>query len=299
MTDRFYALKLFARVARTGNFSRAAKEAGLSQPSASRLIRQLEEQIGASLFTRSTRAVVLTGAGADFLVKVESILSALEEAEYAVRGTGELRGNLRVSVGGAFATRELIPNISAFISRNPALHVELLIDDARHDLVTEAVDVALRFGVLSDTSAVARRLGDVPTMVVASPAYLKRAGTPRKPSELADHGVIKSPSGSRQNAWTFKKGGQTTSVRVRYCMTVTTNEASVAASAAGLGIISTGLWACRAELDSGRLVRLMPDWKLDSVQLNAVFAAGRTASAASRAFVDHLAGVLNQAKKTR
>ena len=82
-------------------------------------------------------------------------------------------------------------------------------------------------------------------------------------------------------------------------MTVTTNEASVAASAAGLGIISTGLWACRAELDSGRLVRLMPDWKLDSVELNAVFAAGRTASAASRAFVDHLAGVLTGAKKTR
>ena len=143
MTDRFYALKLFARVARTGNFSRAAKEVGLSQPSASRLIRQLEGQIGAALFTRSTRAVVLTGAGADFLVKVESILLALEEAEYAVRGTGELRGNLRVSVGGAFATRELIPNIFDFIRRHPALHVELLIDDARHDLVTEAVDVAL------------------------------------------------------------------------------------------------------------------------------------------------------------
>jgi DNA-binding transcriptional LysR family regulator len=298
MIDRFYALKLFARVARTGNFSRAAKEAGLSQPSASRLIRQLEKQIGAALFTRSTRAVVLTGAGADFLVKVEAILLALEEAEYAARGTGELRGNLRVSVGGAFATRELIPNISEFIRRHPALHVELLIDDARHDLVTEAVDVALRFGVLSDTSAVARRLAEVPTMIVASPAYLKRAGTPKKPSELMDHDVIKSPSGSRQNAWTFKKGGQTTSVRVRFCMTVTTNEASVAASVAGLGIINTGLWACRTELESRKLVRLMPDWKLDSVVLNAVFAGGRTASASARAFVEHLAGVLNRAKNT-
>jgi DNA-binding transcriptional LysR family regulator len=298
MIDRFYALKLFARVARTGNFSRAAKEAGLSQPSASRLIRQLEKQIGAALFTRSTRAVVLTGAGADFLVKVEAILLALEEAEYAARGTGELRGNLRVSVGGAFATRELIPNISEFILRHPALHVELLIDDARHDLVTEAVDVALRFGVLSDTSAVARRLAEVPTMIVASPAYLKRAGTPKKPSELMDHDVIKSPSGSRQNAWTFKKGGQTTSVRVRFCMTVTTNEASVAASVAGLGIINTGLWACRTELESRKLVRLLPDWKLDSVVLNAVFAGGRTASASARAFVEHLAGVLNRAKNT-
>jgi DNA-binding transcriptional LysR family regulator len=299
MTDRFYSLNLFARVARTGSFSRAAKEAGLSQPSASRLIRQLETEVGATLFTRSTRAVVLTEAGADFLVKVESILSALEEAEYAARGTGELRGNLRIGVGGSFATRELIPRMSEFVNKHPALHVELLIDDARQDLVSEAVDVALRFGALGDTSAVARRLAVVPTFVAASPEYLKRAGTPKRPADLVDHAIIKSPSGSRQEAWSFKRGGKTATIRIRYRMTVTTNDASVAAAAAGLGIISTGYWACRAELESGKLVKLLTDWQLPPVELNAVFAARRTAKASSRAFVDFLAAVLASANKPR
>ena len=242
---------------------------------------------------------MLTEAGADYLVKVESILSALEEAEYSARGTGELRGNLRVGVSGSFAMRQLIPHMSGFIARHPALHVELLIDDARQDLVTEAVDVALRAGKLGDTSAVAQRLAVIPALAVASPDYLKRHTAPKKPADLMDHIIIKSPSGLRQDAWTFKKAGKTVSIRVRFRMTVTTNEASIAACAAGLGVVSTGLWACRAELESRRLVQLLPDWQMASVELNAVFAAGKAAKASSRAFVDYLKGVLNKSQKAR
>src|SRR5579859_4026705 len=109
MNDRFFALRLFARVARTGSFSAAGRELGLSQPSASRIVAALEQQIGAALLTRSTRAVTLTEAGADYLARIEPILVALEEADHAVRGTGELRGSLRIATAPSFAVREIIP----------------------------------------------------------------------------------------------------------------------------------------------------------------------------------------------
>src|SRR5260370_35898252 len=159
MSDRLLALRLFARVARTGSFSRAGRELGLSQPSVSRIAAALEREVGAALLTRTTRAVTLTEAGADYLARVEPILAALEEADHAARGTGELRGVLRVGLSSSLAVREVIPRLSALTSRHPALLVELLMNDQRQDLVIEAVDVALRFGMLGDSNATARPAG--------------------------------------------------------------------------------------------------------------------------------------------
>src|SRR5256885_17166029 len=109
MTDRIVALRLFVRVARAGSFSRAARELGLSQPSASRIVATLEKEIGAALFTRSTRALSLTEAGAEYLARVEAILAALDEADLAARGTGELRGVLRVAASSSFTEHAVIP----------------------------------------------------------------------------------------------------------------------------------------------------------------------------------------------
>ena len=194
MNDHLAALRLFTRVAHKGSFSAAARELNLPQPSASRIIASLEREIGAALFTRTTRAVSLTEAGADFLARVEPILSALDEAEQAVRGTGELRGTLRLGLSSSFAMREIVPRLPQFLDRHPALRVELVMDDQRQDLVAEGVDVALRFGDLPDSSAVARRLAAWPRVLIASPAYLQRAGTPRIPADLAGHAVIAGPS---------------------------------------------------------------------------------------------------------
>src|ERR1700749_3806885 len=115
MSDRLHALRLFVRVARTGSFSRAGRELGLSQPSASRIVAALEREVGAALLTRTTRALTLTEAGADYLARVEPILAALEEADHAARGTGELRGTLRIGISSSFATREVIPRLGAFL----------------------------------------------------------------------------------------------------------------------------------------------------------------------------------------
>src|SRR2546423_3547148 len=211
MSDRLTALRLFVRVARAGNFSRAAREFGLSQPSASRIVGTLEKEIGASLFTRSTRALSLTEAGAEYLARVEPALAALDDADHAARGTGELRGVVRVAASSSFTEHAVIPRLDDFLKQHPKLRLVLLISDQRQALITEGVDVAFRFGPLGDSTATARRLGSIRRVLVASPAYLRRADRPKAPADLNSHAIIAGPMGT--DGWTFEKDGRRVSVR--------------------------------------------------------------------------------------
>ncbi|MGA2742576.1 MAG: LysR substrate-binding domain-containing protein [Bryobacteraceae bacterium] len=238
MTDRLAALKLFSRVARTGNFSRAGRERGLSQPSVSRIIANLEHELGAALLIRNTRTLTLTEAGADYLQRIEPILLELEEADHAARGTGELRGALRIGVSPSFAIREVIPRLPEFMARHPALKVDLSMNDQRQDLIGEDVDLALRLGALTDSTATARRIGSNPRVLAASPAYLQQAGTPSSPAELAKHAVIGGPAGQIPGGWSFHKDGRSVSVLVESRLTANSNEGAVAAAVAGPGLKS-------------------------------------------------------------
>ena len=288
MSDRISTLRLFCRVARTGSFTAAGKEVDLSQPSVSRIISKLEKDLGAALFVRSTHAVKLTEAGADYLARIDPILSALEEANHLVRGDGTLQGRLRVGAATSFAVREIIPRLPDFLTQHPGLRVDLVLTDSRQDLIDQAIDVALRFGSLSDSTMVARRLGVTPRLIAASPAYLANAGTPQIPADLAEHQVIIGPSSMGSTGWRFKKDGKTLSVRVEGQLMVTVNEAATAAALAGMGIISTAFWGCRAELESGELVQILADWEIGTVEVNALLAGGRSAKPSARAFADYL-----------
>jgi len=288
MSDRLSALRLFVRVARTGNFSRAAREVGLSQPTASRIIATLEKEIGALLLTRSTRALALTEAGAEYLARVELALAALDEADHAARGTGELRGVLRVAASSSFTVHALIPRLDDFLRRHPKLRLMLLINDQRQALISEGVDVAFRFGALADSNATARRLGSIQRVLVASPAYLRRAGRPKAPADLSSHAMVVGPMGS--DRWTFEKDGRQVSLRLEGRVVVSANEGAVAAAVAGLGIAATGIIASRKELANRTLVRVLPDWQMGSVDVHAVFPAGRATKAAARALADHMLG---------
>jgi len=288
MSDRLSALRLFVRVARTGNFSRAAREVGLSQPTASRIIATLEKEIGALLLTRSTRALALTEAGAEYLARVELALAALDEADHAARGTGELRGVLRVAASSSFTVHALIPRLDDFLRRHPKLRLMLLINDQRQALISEGVDVAFRFGALADSNATARRLGSIQRVLVASPAYLRRAGRPKVPADLNSHAIVVGPMGS--DRWTFEKDGRQVSLRLEGRVVVSANEGAVAAAVAGLGIAATGIIASRKELANRTLVRVLPDWQMGSVDVHAVFPAGRATKAAARALADHMLG---------
>ncbi len=172
-------MRLFVRVARTGSFTAAAKEAGLSQPSASRIIASLEKDLGAALFVRNTHALNLTEAGAEYLARLDPILASLEEANHLVRGTGELTGHLRIAAATSFAVREIVPRLPDFLDQHPNLRVDLVMTDHFQDLIEEAIDVAIRFGPLRDSTMTARKLGVSERLVAASPAYLEKAGKTR------------------------------------------------------------------------------------------------------------------------
>ena len=292
MSDHLDTLRLFVRIARLGSFSAAGRERGVPQSTVSRMIATLEREMGASLLIRTTRAVTLTDAGADFLARLEPILADLDEAEHTARGAGELRGQLRIALGTTIAARVVIPSLKPFLDRHPGLQVELLLADQRQDLVREGVDVALRFGALTDSTATAQKLATWQRLLAASPSYLKTAPALAKPADLAAHAVIVGPQGVRD--WAFKKSGTATSVRIEGRLKIPAFEGALAAAAAGMGIVMTSTGASRRELESGALVRVLADWDLGGVDLHAVFTGGRAAKPSARAFIAHLSEALSE-----
>jgi len=207
-----FALRLYTRVARLGSFSAAARECGLSQSQASRIVADLEAELGTRLLSRSTRAVVPTEAGGEFLARIEPILGALDEAEHSVRGGGDLRGLVRISMPTSFGLRTVIPRIAAFTAKYPDLHIRLLLEDVRRDLVRDAVDVAIRLGRLIDSSATAKLVATIPRVIVAAPAYLEQAGAPATPTELTGHRIVGGTATAVPSAWTFERDGEKVTV---------------------------------------------------------------------------------------
>jgi DNA-binding transcriptional LysR family regulator len=291
MSDRLFALRLFTRVARKGSFSAAGRELNIPQSTASRTIAALEREIGLALFVRTTRAVTLTDAGSDFLARIEAILTELDEAEYAARGTGKLHGVLRIGLGTNFAVRQVIPRLAVFMDQHPALRIDLMMGDQRQDLVTEGVDVALRLGSLADSTATARRICTWPRVLAASRAYLDRAGIPTAPEDLSRCAIILGP-GSLGGQWSFRKGDTATSVQVEGRLIARESEGAIAATVAGLGIVMAAYCACQREVERGELIRLFPEWDVGAVELNAVFVSGRAAKPSARAFVEYLIAAL-------
>ncbi len=290
-----FALRLYARVARLGSFSAAARECRISQSQASRIVAGLEADLGARLLTRTTRAVVPTEAGGEFLARIEPIMAALEEAEHSVREGGELRGLLRMSMPTSFAIRDVIPHLAPFAERHPKLHIQLQLGDRRQDLIKDAVDVAIRLGGQSDSSATAKLIATIPRVIVASPDYLARHGTPQTPADLLRHRIVGGTAAAVPNAWRFRRNGKETVVKPEPHFSTDENEGAIAAAVAGFGITSTSGWACRRELESGTLVRLIREWKLIGIPVYAYFPMGRSTRAAARAAIDHLSAAFRNA----
>lgn len=286
--------RLYTRVARLGSFSAAARESGLAQSQVSRMVAELEAGLGARLLTRTTRAVVPTEAGLEFLVRMEPILAAIDDAENSVRETGELRGVLRLAMPSTMATRVIMPRLSAFTDRHPLLKLDIMLDDRWQDMIREAVDVGIRVGSLPDSTGTARLIGKMHRVVVASPAYLERYGVPAAPEELAAHRVVGGPAGAHANSWKFERDGEIESIDLHSHVSTNDTAGALAAALAGLGIVSTTSWACHLELGTGALVQLLPEWKMAELPVHAYFPMGRTTRMAGRAFVEFVAEELER-----
>lgn len=295
MSDRFGEMQVFVRVAETGSFSRTGRELGLPQPTVSRIIAGLEARLGAKLLLRTTRRVTPTEAGAVLLARAGALLADLEEVERAVRGTGSLAGVLRVATPVTFGAREIAPALGPFLDAHPALRVELLMSDRIVDLVEEGVDLAVRFGALTDSSFASRRLATAPRHVVASPAYLERRGTPAAPGDLVGHDAILAHAPGA-GVWAFTGADSLEApVPVTARLVATSTEGVLAAAVAGLGVAVLSRFACRAELERGQLRPLLAGYVLAPVDIHAVLPAGRNPPAKTRAFMDHLAAGLARA----
>ena len=280
-------LRIFSRVARLRSFSAAARELSISQSQASRAVSELEAELGTLLLARTTRAVVPTEAGTEYLTRVEAILDQLEDAEHSVR-QDELRGTLRVGMPTSAGVREIIARLPRFTERHPRLHLQIVLDDRRQDLVRDAVDVAIRIGTLPDSNATARLLTSYSRLVVASPSYLERFGTPKIPQDLKEHRIVFGPAAAPETAWAFTHGEHQETVEVSPAISFSDNEGAVAGAAAGLGVTSIGWWACRREIEEGALVKLLPDWTMAATRVHAYFPLGRATRSAARAFIDFL-----------
>jgi DNA-binding transcriptional LysR family regulator len=288
MSDRLQELGVFVRAAESGSFSRAGRELGLSQPSVSRIIGELEARLGVTLLLRTTRKITVTDAGALFLDRAREILAEIEDAEDAARGVDSLRGTIRLALPVFYGTREIIPRLPKFLTAHPLLRVEMTVSDARQDLVAEGADVAIRLGELNDSVFGARKLVTLERMLVASPAYLKARGTPKTPADLASHDCIFGPGNFGRDSWSFNRNGTETSVDVQGRIYTDSGPGVFASLMAGLGIAMASTVMCAAEIKAGTLVPLLRAYKLEPVEVHAVFPGGPRPSTKVRALVDFL-----------
>jgi DNA-binding transcriptional LysR family regulator len=289
MSDRLQQLTAFVRTTESGSFSRAARELGLTQPSISRIVSELEARLGVTLLLRSTRRVTPTDAGLVFLERAKQVLLDLESAEGAARGIDSLRGLIRVALPVTFGVREVVPRLPSFLERHPELRLELVMSDDRQDLIAEGADVAIRLGELGDSGFGARRLIELRRYVVAAPGYLAARGIPVTPTELPSHDLIVGPGVASRSGWAFTRDGAAISVEVSARIRTNTAEGAMACVRAGLGIAIASEGMARDDLASGLVVAILGGYALAPVAVHAVFPAGPRPSAKVRALVDHLA----------
>jgi DNA-binding transcriptional LysR family regulator len=288
MSDRLQELAVFVRAAESGSFSRAARELGLSQPSVSRIINDLEARLGVTLLLRTTRRITVTDAGTLFLDRAREILGQIEDAEDAARGIDSLRGTIRVVLPVIYGTREIIPRLAKFLILHPLLQVEMSVADHRQDLVAEGADVAIRLGDLDDSLFGTRKLATLQRMLVASPAYLKARGTPKTPADLASHDCIFGPGNFGRDSWSFSRNGTEMSVDVRGRVHTDSGPGAFASAMAGMGIAMMSTVMAGPEVKAGMLVPLLHGYKLSPVEVHAIFPGGPRPSTKVRTLVDFL-----------
>ena len=251
------SLRLFLRIAALGGVSAAAQDLSLSPASASARLVKLEETLGIRLFNRTTRSVSLTTDGEAFFPYAQQIIETLETGLSAVKGQGaEAEGLLRITMPGSFGRMYIIPALAEFHARHPLVSLDLRLSDAVLDVVEGAYDLIIRNAPLVDSSLIVRKLASDRRILVASPTYLERHGTPSRPEELAEHQCVSLADATR---WSFENG-QT--VSVPHSFAIDDGEALRQMLELGLGIGIKSVWNASESLKSGLLVEVMPEFPL-------------------------------------
>ena len=290
--DRLQAMEMFVRVVETGSFSKAAREFNTTQPTVTKQVAAVEARLGVRLLNRNTRGVSLTEAGALYYEKCKAIVRDVEEADGVVRlRQTQAQGLLRIGTSVAFGRRVAVPLALAFMKRHPQVQVDLSFEDRYVDLVAQGIDVAIRMGKLADSSLGARFLGTNPWAMVAAPAYLKRAGTPRRAQDLSAHTALIYSSVVGDDVWRLRTPrGEAVTVPVSGRLRSNNLSAVLAAARDGMGIALMPRYVASDSLAHGKLLEVLPDHPLPEQEIHAVFPSPKLVPGKVSSFVAFLQG---------
>jgi len=279
-------ISIFIHSVRAGSFAEAGRRLGMPPNTVSRRVQNLEEELGTRLLQRSTRKLSLTAAGQQFYDGCSGSIDDIDRARVEVSDSVlEPRGTVRITAPADFFDYLEIEIASQFLKLHPQVHLDFLLSDARIDLIAESVDIAFRIGPLQDSSLVAQRLGNTYQYLVASPAYLGSAGAPQTVEALTAHECIGTPTLGAQMRWRLDGPDGQCEALVTGRFHSSTAQSQLRAARIGLGIALLPFAAVSADLASGKLIRVLPEYSSDQGGAWVVYSSRRYLSMAAKTFI--------------
>lgn len=288
--DRLKQIESFVSVATKGSLTAAARAEDVAPAVIGRRIDALEERLGVKLLVRTTRKITLTHEGSAYLEDCQRVLADLANAEASVSAGGvKASGHLRITAPAGFGRRHVAPLVPGFVGQHPDVSLSLNLSDRVVDIVNESYDCAVRVGDLPDSSLVSVRLADNRRLCVATPEYLKRAGTPAAPADLAQHECLTlSSDASQTRGWAFSVDGEVTHLRPSGRLDCSDGQVLHQWCLLGLGIAWRSTWEVEAEVASGRLVAVLEDFAAPPNGIYAVFPQRKHLPLRVRLWIDYL-----------
>jgi DNA-binding transcriptional LysR family regulator len=283
--DRLDELAVFVAIVEAGSLVSASRRLRRSPPAVTRALSALEDRIGLRLVERTTRRLAPTEAGSALADRARSLLANYDETMLGV-SRAPVRGVLRITAPVQFGRRHVAPIVSAFLNEHPEVRVELTLNDRNLDLIEEGLDLAVRIGPLADSSLVARQVGSVRRVVVASPEYLARRGVPQTPPDLAAHDTIFGMARSSAREWRFGPSARGPIVRLSPRLLVDDVEAQLQAAQAGRGIARPLSYQVTEQLAAGSLIRLLQNFEPQPLPVQLVTLSRGYMAPKIRAFLD-------------
>ncbi len=286
----FEAIAIFAKVVEMRAITAAAADLGLSPPTVSKALARLEQRIGARLFNRTSRRLVLTDAGQQLALRAARLVAEAESAESDLLAQSVTpQGSVRLGAPMSFGLAHVAPILPEFLSQFPLISVDLHLSDARVDLIADGFDAVLRIGALRNSSLIARRIASVSRLIVAAPAYLARRGRPAHPAELVRHACF-GYAYLQENVWRFRNAqGEEVTVRPSGPLHVNNADALLPAVIAGLGIAALPSFVAEEAVADGRMEAILVDWSAGEAALHLLTAPGSPQPARVRVLVEFLA----------
>ena len=298
--DKLDAMRIFVRVVESGSFSQAARDLDISQPKVSKQIAALEARLGTQLLARNSRTLSVTPTGQDYYDATLRILEELDEVEERiVDGQSTPAGLVRVTLAPALGRMFVIPRLRDFRERFPDVAIDMEVSSRHVDLIEEGIDVAIRIGRLSDSALVARRIGAMRMITLASAGYLARYGTPQALDDLRTHQRIGYVYQGDVVGWGFQVDGQLVTVDGGGAFRTNDAEHVRGAVLAGLGVAHHASWLFTDVLATGEVVRILDQFAPPSFPIHAVTAAGRRMPSRVREFIDFLAAICAEQPELR